>query len=103
MRRARERCRAASSPRASAIPRCADRLVAVRGRLLGRLQQTLQTLDGILPNLAEQVFQFPIAQFYKRSASGNALLDGGEGLGIIDISLRRHTFMVDAMPHLPAH
>src|SRR3954463_9242829 len=73
------RCRAAYSPKASAIPRCADRLVAVRGRLLGRVQQALQALDGILPNFAAQMFQFPIAQFDKRGARGNALLDGAEG------------------------
>src|SRR6266511_2838104 len=101
-RPARERCRAASFPKASAIPRSADRLVAVRGRLLGRIQQTLQALDGILPNLAAQVVQFPIAKFYKRSARGNALLDGAEGLGVIGLALRRHHVLVAAQALLQA-
>jgi len=62
----------------------------------------LQTLDGVLPYLAAQVVQFPIAQLYKSSARGNALLDGAEGLGIIGLALRRHHVLVAAQALLQA-
>src|SRR6185295_9043198 len=101
-RPATNRYRAAYSPRASAIPRRADRLVAVRGRLLGRVQQALQPLDGILPNFAAQMFQFPIAQFDERGARGDALLDGAERYRKIGLALRRHHVLVAAQALLQA-
>ena len=57
------RSRAVSVPTTSAVPRRVDRLVAVRRRLLGKVQQALQPLGSILPDLAAQVFSSQLHSF----------------------------------------
>ena len=64
------------------------------------VEQALQTLDGILPDLAAQVLQFPIAQFDERGARGDALLDGAQRRRKVSLALRRHHVLV-AVQALP--